>query len=103
LNVSNAIAIAWSPVRSNELSTQDENIRQKARELNDRMVSYFKSIVEELIEEGVVEETDAAELASEMCAYITGVLTQAKINNEIRSVERMKPGLYRLLGVHKLI
>jgi TetR/AcrR family transcriptional repressor of nem operon len=86
-----------------ELSTQDENIRQKAHELNARMVKYFTSMVLELIAEGTVQETDAIELAKEMCAYITGVMTQAKIDNELKSVQRMLPGLLRLMGIQKAI
>jgi hypothetical protein len=57
----------------------------------------------ELIAEGTVQETDAVELAKEMCAYITGVMTQAKIDNEIKSVQRMLPGLLRLMGIQKAI
>jgi hypothetical protein len=49
-----------------------------------------------------VQETDAVELAKEMCAYITGVLTQAKIDNEIELVQRMLPGLLRLMGIQKI-
>jgi hypothetical protein len=65
------------------------------------MVKYFTSMVLELVAEGTVEETDAVELAKEMCAYITGVLTQAKIDNEMKLVQRMQPGLLRLMGIQK--
>lgn len=86
-----------------ELSTQDENIRQKARELGTRMTKYIESAVRDLMQEGGVEGGDAAELAREIYAYASGVVTQAKIDNDIQSVERLAPGVCRLLGVKRLV
>jgi len=86
-----------------ELSTQDENVRQKARELSNRVVKYIESAVRDLMEEGLIEVADAAELAKEIYAYSAGVVTQAKIDNDIKSVERIAPGICRLLGVKTLL
>jgi TetR/AcrR family transcriptional repressor of nem operon len=85
-----------------ELSTQDENVRQKARELGNRMIKYIESAVRDLMQEGFAEAGDPAELAREIYAYSSGVVTQAKIDNDIQSVERLAPGMCRLLGVKSL-
>lgn len=85
-----------------ELSTQDENIRQKSRELSNRVVKYIESAVKDLMEQGLIESGDAAELAREIYAYSCGVVTQAKIDNDIHSVERLAPGMCRLLGIKTL-
>jgi TetR/AcrR family transcriptional repressor of nem operon len=86
-----------------ELSTQDENIRQKARGLGNRMTKYIESAVRDLMQDGLVEAGDAAELAREIYAYSSGVVTQAKIDNDIQAVERLAPGMCRLLGVKRLV
>lgn len=82
-----------------ELSTQDENIRQKSRELSDRVVKYIESAVRDLMGDGLIGVGDAAELAREIYAYTCGVLTQAKISNDINSLERLAPGMCRLLSL----
>ena len=82
-----------------ELSTQDENIRLKAEQVGARMVKYTESLVRDLVAEGMIETRDTAELAQEVCAYITGVLMQAKIENSMKHVERLKHGVVRLLGI----
>ena len=82
-----------------ELGTQDENIRKKAEQIGARMTKYWESLVRDLAAEGLIVSRDHAELAQEVGAYITGVLMQAKIENSIKHVERLKHGVVRLLGV----
>ncbi|HZZ44154.1 MAG TPA: TetR/AcrR family transcriptional regulator [Tepidisphaeraceae bacterium] len=86
-----------------ELSTRDETVRQKAHELSIRIVKYLESAVHDLMQEGLIETADAAEVAKEIYAYSTGVVTQAKIDNDIKSVERITPGIFRLLGIKNLV
>lgn len=82
-----------------ELSTQDENIRFKAEQVAARMMKYWESLVRDLAAEGLIVSTDHAELAEEVAMYVFGVLTQAKIENSVKHVERLKHGVVRLLGV----
>jgi TetR/AcrR family transcriptional repressor of nem operon len=86
----------------NELSTQDENIRRKAEAIGVRMMKYWESLVRDLAAEGLIQTHDPVELAQEVGMYITGVLTQAKIENSLKHVERLKHGVVRLLGVKQL-
>lgn len=82
-----------------ELSTQDENIRLKAEQIGVRVLKYVESLVRDLAAEGLIETRDTSELAQEVCAYITGVLMQAKIENSMKHVEKLGHGVIRLLGI----
>ncbi len=82
-----------------ELSTQDENIRLKAEQIGQRMLKYWESLVRDLAAEGLIECRDHAELAQEVYSYLTGAMMQAKIDNSFKPIERVKHGLFRLLGI----
>ena len=85
-----------------ELSTQDENIRCKAEQITARMMKYWESLVRDLATEGLIQSNDFAETAGEVGMYVIGVLTQAKIENSVKHVERLKHGVVRLLGVKQV-
>ena len=82
-----------------ELSTQDENIRLKAEQIGLRMLKYWESLIRDLAADGLIESYDHAELAQEVGSYVVGVLLQAKIDNSMKQVERLRHGVVRLLGV----
>ena len=86
-----------------ELSTQDENIRLKAEQVTARMMKYWESLVRDLAAEGLIVSNDHSELAQEVGMYIFGVLTQAKIENSVKHVERLRHGVVRLLGVKQQV
>ncbi len=85
-----------------ELSTQDEKIRLKAEQMSRRMLKYVESLVRDLAAAGLIEVKDTAELSQEVLSYITGVLMQAKIENNVKHVERLQHGIMRLLGIKQL-
>ena len=82
-----------------ELGTQDENIRLKTEEISVKMMKYLDSLVRDLAAEGLIEARDVREMTQEVFSYITGVLMQAKIENSVQHVERLKHGVVRLLGI----
>jgi TetR/AcrR family transcriptional repressor of nem operon len=82
-----------------ELSTQDENIRQKIEQTTGRSLKYLESAVRELATEGLIEAKDNAELGRELNSYIMGAILQAKIENNPKSLERLPQGVLRLLNV----
>jgi TetR/AcrR family transcriptional repressor of nem operon len=84
-----------------ELSTQDENIRLKAEQVTARMTKYWESLIRDLATEGLIECQDHSELAKEVGSYITGILMQAKIENSLKPIEKIKHGLFRLLGIRQ--
>jgi TetR/AcrR family transcriptional repressor of nem operon len=85
-----------------ELSTQDEQIRLKAEQMSARHMKYLQSLVRDLAAANLIEAKDVAELAQEIYSYVTGVLMQAKIENNVKHVERLQHGVMRLLGIKGL-
>jgi TetR/AcrR family transcriptional repressor of nem operon len=85
-----------------ELSSQDENIRRKSEEIGVKVVKYIESLVRDLAAEGLIEVRDTHELAEEVGAYVVGVLLQAKIDNSMKQIEKLKHGVVRLLGIKEV-
>lgn len=83
-----------------EVSTLDENIRRKAEEMAARSCRYLESALRDLAREGrACPDACPALKARELYAYVTGMMLQAKIQNSLALLERMRPGFYRLLGL----
>jgi TetR/AcrR family transcriptional repressor of nem operon len=85
-----------------ELSTQDEKIRLKAEQMSQRMLKYIEALVRNLAAAGHIEVRDTTETAREVSNYVTGVLMQAKLENNVKPVERLQHGVMRLLGIKQL-
>jgi TetR/AcrR family transcriptional repressor of nem operon len=81
-----------------ELSTQDEGIRQKMEEVAERVIRYLTGAIRDAVEEGSIRADNPAQLAKEAYYFVTGLLTQAKIQNNPETLKRLKPGLARILG-----
>lgn len=82
-----------------ELSTQDENIRKKVEHMSSRMMKYLETMVRDLAAEELIESKDPVELTRELYSYFVGVLMQAKIENNPKSIDRLHQGCLRLLNV----
>jgi TetR/AcrR family transcriptional repressor of nem operon len=85
-----------------EQSTQDENIRMKVEQMSARMMKYYESLVRDLASEGLIETKDPRELGCELYFYVIGVLMQAKIENNLKSLDRLECGAFRLLNVKQV-
>lgn len=84
-----------------ELSTQDEKIRLKCQEMADRTTAYVESAVRAAQREGLVSKGNAAELAREIYSFASGAILQAKIHNDLRLLDGLKHGVFRLLGARE--
>ena len=82
-----------------ELSTQDENIRHKAQQMVERAIKYLTSAVRAADDEGLIKEKDPSTLAKQIYDFTIGVILQAKIDNDPDVLKRLKPGVFRLLGI----
>jgi hypothetical protein len=67
-----------------------------------RLLKYLETAVRDLASEGLIESKDHNVLACEIMCYITGVLMQAKIENDPTMVERLTHGVMRLLNVKQV-
>jgi TetR/AcrR family transcriptional repressor of nem operon len=82
-----------------ELSTQDESIRLMAQKISEGKRVYLENTIREAIERGDVSAADPRALADELHTYIVGLVQEAKIANDVRVLDRLKPGAHRLLGL----
>jgi len=82
-----------------ELSTQDENIRHKAQQMVERAIKYLTGAVRAAVAEGLIQEKDPSTLAKQIYDFSIGVILQAKIDNDPKALKRLKPGVFRLLGI----
>ena len=84
-----------------ELSTQDEKIRLKCQELAERVCALVETAVRAAQREGLVPKGNAARKARELYSFAMGVVLQAKIRNDLRVLDGLKPGVLRLLEVRE--
>lgn len=84
---------------ASELSTQQEELRQKLQQIMNCYVRYFASTLREAANEGALEVRDFQGHAREVYGYVIGVLVQARVQNDLEIVRQMKPGMARLLGI----
>jgi TetR/AcrR family transcriptional repressor of nem operon len=84
-----------------EQSTLDEPIRQKAKEIFNRMDKYLETALRDATREGVIGTTDPAAAARDVLALVEGILLEAKVQNDLEIIKRVKPAVFRLLGVNE--
>jgi TetR/AcrR family transcriptional regulator, transcriptional repressor for nem operon len=82
-----------------ELSTQDESVRQMAQKISTNKCKYIEETLQDAIEEGLIKPTDPGVLAHELHSYLVGLVQEAKIANDLRTLNGMRAGAYRLLGI----
>jgi TetR/AcrR family transcriptional repressor of nem operon len=85
-----------------ELSTQDEQIRKKAHELSERTMKYLACTLRDAAAEGLLEAKDPVELARQIFCFASGLIMQAKIENNPEVLKCLKSGIFRLVGVETI-
>ena len=85
-----------------ELSTQDEQIRKKAQELSERTMKYLNCSFRDAAADGALDVGDPAELARQVFCYVSGLIMQAKIENNPDVLKCLKKGVFRLVGASPL-
>lgn len=84
-----------------EMAGQEDRIRQKLNELNKRYECYYENAIRDLIAEGLLpQETNVKIKSKEIFTYLVGLLTIARIQNDLELIKRdLKPGLLKTLGI----
>jgi TetR/AcrR family transcriptional regulator, transcriptional repressor for nem operon len=85
-----------------ELSTQDEHIRKKAHELSERSMKYLACTLRDAAAEGLLDTDDPVELARQIFCYKSGLIMQAKIENNPDILKCLKKGVFRLIGANSV-
>ena len=79
-----------------ELSTQDEAIRQKVKQIFGGAVTLFEQALNDAVASGDLPEIDTSTAAHALEAYLEGVLLLAKTWNDPDLVQRLAPGAAQL-------
>lgn len=72
-----------------EVSTRDEGLGAKIRELMERKRRYIESAIRDAVADGAIEPCDPVQKARGLCALIEGVLGQGRIMNDTEPVRRL--------------
>lgn len=82
-----------------ELSTLDERVRLKLDEMFTRSAKYFEALLRDAMVEGLAPIDDPAAVSQEMLSYVSGVMYQARLKNDVEIIRRdLEPGLLRYFG-----
>lgn len=81
-----------------EMSTQDEALRERLRDLFDQMARVIQSILDEAVAAEDIAPADTRETARSIGAYIEGAILLAKTANEPELMRELAPGVLRLAG-----
>lgn len=80
-----------------EMSTQDEVIQQKVRQIFQEWAGYFEGLIRDAVAEGdLPSETNPTNTAQAIIAYIEGILLLGKTFNDPEMIKRLSQGVLQL-------
>ncbi len=82
-----------------EVSTQEQKLRSKVQEILEHHGKYLESAIRDAHAARLVHAPDPAAKARVIRAYYEGLLTQARIQNDIELLREMPRGVFAILGV----
>ena len=81
-----------------EVSTQEDKLRKKVQEILSSKEKYLETAIRDAQAAGLVPQYDVAARARMLFAYYQGLLTQARIENNLEVLREADRGTYDLLG-----
>jgi len=82
-----------------EVSTQEDALQKKVRQILDQKRKYLESVIRDAHAAGLIHAPDATDKARMLFAYFQGMLTQARIENNLDILRDSSRGALELLGV----
>lgn len=82
-----------------EVSTHEERLQQKIQEVLDCKRKYIESAIRDADAEGVISAPDPAGKARIVFTYYHGLLTEARIRNDLQVLKDAELGIFEVLGV----
>jgi TetR/AcrR family transcriptional repressor of nem operon len=82
-----------------EVSTQESGLRKKVEEIMRKARSYVETAIRDAQADKTVHVKDAADASRIVYAYMEGMLTQARIQNNVELLKEMAHGVFMILGV----
>lgn len=84
-----------------EVCTQEDALQKKVQSILDSKRKYIESAIRDAVAVGEIQAADPAATARMVIAFYEGLLTQARIQNDIKVLREMAQGIFGLLGVRK--
>jgi TetR/AcrR family transcriptional repressor of nem operon len=86
-----------------EVCTQEDELQKKIQSFMDYKCKYIEAAIREANAAGLTKVADPAHMARMTMAYMQGLLTQARIRNDLEVIRDMAPGVFSLLGVKETV
>src|SRR6478736_4503368 len=84
-----------------EVSTQEARLQKKIESILDYKKRYLESAIRDAHAAGIVRAPDAASKACVLFCYYQGLLTEARIRNDVELLRGMVHGTHELLGIRE--
>jgi TetR/AcrR family transcriptional repressor of nem operon len=84
-----------------EVSTQEARLQKKVQEILEYKRKYLETTIRDAHALGLLEAKDAAAKARTLFVYYQGLLTQARIENNLENLREALRGTYDVLGVRQ--
>ena len=84
-----------------EISTQESGLRKLVQEIMDQCRKYIETAIRDADAAGLVDASNAAAKARIVYAYSEGLMTQARIQNDLSVLREMGTGIFEILGVNQ--
>jgi TetR/AcrR family transcriptional repressor of nem operon len=81
-----------------EVSTQEHGLQKKIQDILDYKTKYFASAIRDAHAAGLIHAPDAPAKARALFAYYQGLMTEARIRNNLEILREAVTGTYELLG-----
>ena len=82
-----------------EVCTQEDALQKKVQSILDSKRKYIESAIRDAVATGDIESRDPVAAARMVMAFNEGLLTQARIQDDVSILREMVPGIFGLLGV----
>jgi TetR/AcrR family transcriptional repressor of nem operon len=82
-----------------EICTQEDALQKKIQEIMDQKRKYLESAIRDAHAAGLIHAPDAGAKARMIFAYYEGLLTQARIQNDVEVLHEIASGMFAMLGV----
>jgi TetR/AcrR family transcriptional regulator, transcriptional repressor for nem operon len=85
-----------------EISTTENRLQKCISEILEQKRKYLESAIRDAHSEGLINAPDAASKSRCLSAYLEGVLTQARIQDNLEIIREAARGIFDFLGVKQL-
>ena len=82
-----------------EVCTSEDALQKKIASIMEYKCKYIEAAIRDANTAGLTHVVDPANMAQMVIAYIQGLMTQARIRNDLEHLRDLAPGVFSLLGI----